>query len=278
MRRLCCRQFRSVWFSLDVNHASQRNINENKRVGKTLPWFVYVITLFLLPGAAAAADKQEVQVIDPYIELRTGPGRGYPVFYIAERGEWVQILRRKTDWYKVKTARGKQGWVGRKQLENTLTKAGVKRTFRDVLLEDYLSRRFEMGIAGGRLENESLIGVRLGYRLTENLLAEFTLAQVTGTFSSKSLYYVNLVSEPFSDKRLSPFLTIGAGRFEDEPKATLISAPKTESTMVNAGVGVRAYVTRRFILRLDYKSHIVLINDNRTDEFKELSVGLSFFF
>ena len=217
-------------------------------------------------------------MIDPYIEIRTGPGRGYPVFYIAERGEWIQILKRKTDWYKITTAKGKKGWVSRAQLGNTLTGAGVKKTFRDVVLEDYLRRRLEMGIAGGRLENEPLLTFRVGYKLTENLLAEINLSQVTGTISSKTLYSANLVSEPFSDWRFSPFFTIGAGRFKDSPKATLVAAPETDSTMVNVGAGLRAYVTRRFLFRLDYKSHIVLINDNRTDEFKEWSAGLSFFF
>ena len=57
-------------------------------------------------------DKVErVQVTDPFIELHTFPGRGYPVFYVAARGEWISIELRHTDWYKVRTATGKVGWV-----------------------------------------------------------------------------------------------------------------------------------------------------------------------
>ena len=47
---------------------------------------------------------------------RTGPGRGYPVFFVAARDEWVEIELRHTDWYKVRTAGGKLGWVHRSQL------------------------------------------------------------------------------------------------------------------------------------------------------------------
>ena len=31
-------------------------------------------------------------VNDPYIELHTGPGRGYPIFHVTERGERIIIL------------------------------------------------------------------------------------------------------------------------------------------------------------------------------------------
>ena len=53
--------------------------------------------------------QERLQVTDPYLELRTGPGRGYPIFFVAERNEWVEIELRYTDWYRVRTAGGKVG-------------------------------------------------------------------------------------------------------------------------------------------------------------------------
>jgi hypothetical protein len=226
----------------------------------------------------AEEKHQRVLVVDPYLELRTGPGRGFPVFYVAERDEWVEILVRRTDWFKIRTERGKEGWTSRQQMENTLTEAGVKKSFRDVLLEDYLKRRLEIGFAAGRLEDDSLLSVRAGYKLTDNLLAEFTIAQVSGDFSSTTLYYASLVSQPFPEWRLSPFFTLGAGRFENTPKATLVGGVKTKADMANVGIGARYYLTRRFLFRLDYKTHVVLISDNRTDDYQEWSAGFSFFF
>src|SRR5512134_3131367 len=78
-------------------------------------------------SSVAAAEK--VQVTDPYIELRTGPGRGYPVFFVAGREEWIEIVLRHTDWFKVRTASGSEGWVHRAQLETTLTEAGATKAF-----------------------------------------------------------------------------------------------------------------------------------------------------
>ena len=95
----------------------------------------------LAPLASHAADTERVQITDPYIELHTGPGRGYPVFFVAAREEWIEIELRHTDWYKVRTAGGKVGWVHRTQLETTLTEHGGKKAFRDIALDDYLRRR-----------------------------------------------------------------------------------------------------------------------------------------
>ena len=52
-----------------------------------------------------------LEVIDSYAELHTGPGKGYPVFYVVENTEWIEVLTRRPDWYEVRTEKGKVGWV-----------------------------------------------------------------------------------------------------------------------------------------------------------------------
>ena len=86
-------------------------------------------------GRVGAADQnlQQAQVAEPYLELHTGPGRGYPVFHVVAEGEWVSIIKRRTDWFRVRTDRGLKGWVNREQLAQTLDGAGVPRSFRDIV-------------------------------------------------------------------------------------------------------------------------------------------------
>ena len=82
--------------------------------------FIVVAGLALnsLPGRTE--EHAEVTIQDPFIELHTGPGRGYPIFHVAGRGERVEVLRRRTDWFQVRVPRGEEGWVPLEQMARTL--------------------------------------------------------------------------------------------------------------------------------------------------------------
>jgi hypothetical protein len=241
-------------------------------------WCFCLLFALVVHPASADESNERVLVADPYLELHTGPGRGYPIFDIAERGERVEILKRHTDWFKVRTARDREGWVSREQMEATLTGAGEKKTFRDVLFDDYLARRLEFGFSFGTFKRDSLLSAHTGYRVHENFLVEFTIAQSAGDFSTTSLYYGALVSQPFPDSRWSPFFALGTGRFTNTPKPTLVSGFETRGGLANAAVGLRYYVTRQFFLRIEAKRHVTLVNYDSTGHYTELSAGAAFFF
>jgi SH3-like domain-containing protein len=227
---------------------------------------------------AQAQDGERLKVADPYLEMRTGPGRGFPVHHVDERHEFVTIELRATDWYKVRTANDKIGWVHRRQLEATLTEAGVSKSFRDTAIDDYLTRRVQFGAAVGRFKSEPMQKIWASYRLSDALTLEGTLAQVQGVFSGTDLWHANLLAEPWSDQRLSPFLGIGVGRFRNFPNQTLVGAVDTDANLANATVGVRYYLSERFVLRADYSLYTAFVSDQRSQEFRAITAGISFFF
>ena len=240
------------------------------------------LALTLLAATAAqAADEartERVQITDPYIELHTGPGRGYPIHHVAAREEWIVIELRFTDWYKVRTENGKEGWVQRRQLESTLTEAGGKKSFRDVMLDDYLRRRVELGAGWGRFKSEPMLKIWTAYRLSDTLGVEATIGQVQGVFSGTDFWHLNLQSEPWSDQRISPFFAIGFGKFRNIPNASLVGAQPTDAKLANASIGVRYYLTERFVLRADYSIYTAFVGDTRSTEYRAVTGGLSFFF
>ncbi len=241
--------------------------------------FLAIALMILMSSPVLAeGDFQRVQVADAYMEMRTGPGRGFPIFHVVERGEWVDISKRRTDWFKVRTDTDKEGWVNRRQMESTLTQAGIEKSFRDVLVDDFLSRRLEVGFGAGEFDGDPVLSIRSSYKFSEYFLGELTLSQVSGDFSSSKLYHANLVLQPYPESRLSPYFTLGAGRFENEPKATLVNDEDIEEPAANVGVGVRAYITRRFLFRVDFKHYVVFIDDDSHEEFQEWVAGFSFFF
>lgn len=236
--------------------------------------------LGLVPAAASAQglEAERLQVTDPYIELHTGPGRGYPVFHVALREEWIQVELRRTDWFKVRTADGRVGWVPRAQLDRTLTEAGSVKTFRDVMLDDYLRRRVEFGGAWGRFKSEPMLKLWAGWRVSDSLALEATAGQVQGTFSGSDFWHVAVTAEPWSERRLSPFFGIGVGRFRNIPNASLVDARSTDANLAHAVLGLRWHLSERFVLRADYTRYTAFIADERSVEYGAASVGLSFFF
>lgn len=246
----------------------------------SLKWLVALLLAGCMVATTAhsADEAVRVQVVEPYLELYTGPGRGYPITQVIERGDFVDILLRKTDWFKVRTAQNRVGWVSREQMQATVTEAGVPIRLRDEQAEDVRKRRFEASFSGGQLEGDAIMMVRAGYRFHENLTGESVLGQASGDLSSSLLAYAAVLSEPFPEWQLSPFFSMGLGRFYNTPKATLVGGTKTESNMANVGLGARYHLSRRLLVRGDYRRHVVFVDESRINEYNELSLGISLLF
>ena len=230
------------------------------------------------PPKPRSKKSELVQIADPYIELRTGPGRGYPIYFVAPRNQWIEIELRHTDWFRVRTEDDKVGWVSRQQLESTLTAAGGTKTFRDVLLDDYLTRRVQLGAAWGHFKSEPMLKIWTNYRLSDTLSIEATYGQVQGVFSGTDLWHVDVLIEPWSDHRVSPFFGVGVGKFKNFPNLSLIGAQDTNAKLAVARVGLRYYLTERFVMSGDYSLYTAFISDQRSTEYKAWTLGLSFFF
>lgn len=243
--------------------------------------FFATLLLCLTTSAALAKNNVEnlrLQIIEPFLELSTGPGRGYPIFFAVERGEWVEIIKSSADWYEVRTRRGKTGWVKREQLEKTRTMTGSRMLFPKAGETDFKRRQWEFGIVTGMFEEDPLAGIRAGYFLSDGISTEFSFSHVPGQFSRSFITSVNLLMQPYPEWRYSPYFSLGAGFLKNEPKATLVGGEDSNSTVWNVGAGVRGYIGRKFMFRLEYRQHVSIGDDVDNDEFQELNAGLSFFY
>ena len=227
---------------------------------------------------AVAADDEQLQVAEPYLELHTGPGRGYPVFFVVERGRFIHVELRQTDWFRVRAAGGQVGWVQRKQLESTLTAAGGNKTFRDLLLDDYLGRKVEFAASVGRFKGEPMLKLGLNVRLADTVGVELAGGQVQGVFSGSDFWHISVQSEPWSDRRLSQFFSVGLGKFRNIPNSSLVSAITTDAKLAQATAGVRWSLSDRFVAKRDFTLYTAFVSDTRSTEYRSVSAGLGFFF
>ena len=245
-------------------------------------WVLLVLSLSQLAIAteATGAERQsrEVTIADPYIELHTGPGRGYPISFVAERGEAIALLRRRTEWFQVRVARGQEGWVHFEQLTTTLNPDGEPFDLPALGFSDYAARRWEVGALYGDFGGANVIGAYGSRSFTPNLSGEMWVSQALGRFSDSTMATVNIVHLMYPDWRASPYFTLGAGVIKTEPKATLVATTDRTDSMALAGAGVRVYLTRRFVFRAEYKAHVVFTSRDDNEEVSEWKAGFSFFF
>ena len=233
----------------------------------------------LTPWRAEAADEyRTVSVADPYLEMYTGPGRGYPIFHVVDRGESIEIIMRRTDWFKVRAPDGAEGWVDRAQMERTLIDSGEAISFAEASIEDFTNARWEVGALAGDFGGANITSLYGGYSLNPYVAVEVWGSQILGNFSNGWMGSVNVVHETFPEWRVSPFFTLGGGLIHTRPKSTIVQGEDRTDQVGHAGAGVRFYASRRFILRAEFKSYVVFTSRDDNEEVEEWKVGFAFFF
>jgi len=244
-------------------------------------WWIptaFFILFFQFELAWSKSTPQSVQIADAFIDIHRGPGRGFPIFYVVERGDEIVIQLRQTDWFKITTPNGKTGWAHRKQLEKTLDSQGEKIQFVDLEFQDFEKRRLEQGILGGNFGGARILTAYAGYALTPNIATEVSISQILGNFSDGFLVNLKLVTEPFPRWRYSPYFALGTGIIKTEPNASIVQAvDRTDETLL-VGIGTRIYLTQRYFLRVEYNNHLVLTSRDENEEINEWKIGFSTFY
>jgi len=233
----------------------------------------------LLPMPARAAHQPlQLFVVRPYLELHTGPGRGYPVTQVVGRGESLDVLYRRTDWFKVRTGRGIEGWASVRDLSQTVLADGGPFTVDMGNLAAFRSHRWEAGALAGAYAGATLISAYGALSLTDNLKAEADVSQFLGNVSNGFLIDIGLAHVFVPEWRVSPFVTMGTGITRVQPKATYARPIDHDDQLAYAGAGLRIYLTQRFFLRGEYRSNVVFTRTNNNEVNPEWRVGFAFFF
>ncbi len=252
---------------------------------------VAILTLLGSSGSFAQSPSEPVgesvdpllslEVIDSFVEVRTGPGRGYPIFYVVEQGEAVQVLTRRAGWYEVRAQNGKTGWATSKQLSRTLQATGEPADLPSVSFGDYQKNKLRIGFTtgeffSGELDGADLFSATVSYRFFGWLSLEGELGKLFNSEVEGEFYNANILIEPFSHWRLSPELILGAGEISLENQPELASLGIDNSSFENYGLGLNYYLGRNFVIRGEYRWYSVSADEKvNLDSWK---IGFNTFF
>jgi hypothetical protein len=245
-------------------------------------WRTFQSLLLLISLAAAqvcgAKEYLQVFVTAPYLELHTGPGRGYPVTQVVGRDDSIDVLKRRTDWFKVRTERGVEGWASQRDMLQTVLADGTAFTFPLGDRAGFTSHRWEMGVFAGDYGGATLISGYTSFSLNSQMSAELAVGQFLGNASNGTVVDLGLTHTFLPEWRFSPFVSLGTGLVVIDPKGTLVTPLDRSDQTAYVGGGVRFYLTRRFFLRGEYKSHVVFTSRDDNEEVDEWKLGFAFFF
>jgi DNA-binding transcriptional LysR family regulator len=233
------------------------------------------LLLCLLP-VAVVAESLDVVVADPFLELRTGAGRGYPVTHVVRRGETLVVLKRRTDWFKVRDVRGREGWVHREQLAMTLVPdvgpidarpPGTDRSGR-------YSR--EAGVMAGAFEDDHVLTAYGSYAFNPHLAVELRISQVFSYDFDAQLLALGLTHSFAPDWRVQPFLSIGTGLIRVRPEQP--PGPTTTDQHAYFGAGIRVPLSPRIAFRAEFNEYVVFTERDDNEEITEWKLGFAFSF
>ena len=242
------------------------------------PLLALLLVMQLLTVSPALAKSRLVEVIitDPFIEMHSGPGRGYPVTFVVGRDETVTVLFSRTEWYKVRAARGQEGWVRRSDLARAKLASGEPAPIPPY--PDFASHRWELGAGYGVFNHQNLVTGYVDFSLTDSLDAEFVLQQAFGTIDNRYVATIGLRHTFIPEwKWFSPTAGIGTGYQYIDDKVP----PKpieTHNQMAYVSLGVRGFITRRFMWRAEWRKYDVFTHQNQNEEPEEWKFGLAVFF
>ncbi len=246
------------------------------------------LVLYLTIGAVLAhAEKPalQLQVVEAFVELRTGAGHSYPVFYVAQRGEKIEIIKRRNDWFKVKLQASshseKIGWVHREAIANTIVagRSGTEVLAKDEPALAYLfDPKLYFGSYYGQLDGADTLGIQLGYQTTEQIAVELQAGEFVGANTEGNYWSLSALMSPFDDWRLQPFFMLGVGEFKTSARRNNSTQNDGTDNMLLFSTGTQWLMSKRYRLRFEYRHLNILTSRSENEEFELWQLGFIGYF
>lgn len=277
--------------------------NGSLRASQISTLLLTTLITFTLPTISHASEKLRLQIVEPFLDIRTGPGKNYPIFYVAQRNEQIEIQKRRNEWFKValqvNSNDQKIGWVHRKSIGLTLvanyqsleaTKGQAQVT--DNVAEDSevvlakddpsVSQLFNptwyVGFSYGQMTAADLVGVYAGKEITDSIAFELQAGEFLGRNSEGTTYAGAITFAPFPKWQVSPYAEIGGGAIHSSARGTNSQQNNGSDKFLQSGMGLNLLLSDRYRLRFEYRHMNVLTSKDQNEELETWHIGFIGYF
>ncbi len=252
-------------------------------VKKTLLCFLLILT-----GGVHGSENLLLEIVEPYLDIRTGPGKSYPIYYIAQRGENIEVLKRRNNWFKIRLegpgGRAKSGWVHRDSIGETWVANITPDRDNPLLAKNDPSMtyifdpKFYMGFNYGQMTAADFVGVRLGYQITDVVSVELQAEEFLARDSEGNTWALAASFAPFTHWRLSPYVQLGGGEIHTSARGTNSQQNNGTDSFLQTAVGIQVLLTKQYRLSFEYRNLNVLTSGNENGELETWHIGFSAYF
>ena len=211
-----------------------------------LPVFKFVISgviLVFFLNYNSFVSASEATVKSEFLEVFTAAGRGYPIFFVVENGESFKLLKRKTDWIKIKSQQGQVGWVSYKDYASSvyLSKPNIKK--------QAIKSKWEFGMAVGKFGSDDSFSAGMGYYIKPTVTVQAEYKKTIGEFSHTNMLTTSMMLQVKRKWVVSPFVLFGTGIMENIPRQSLVNGSVEKKNMFFGGAGINYIPYKRLNLR-----------------------------
>ena len=257
-----------------------------------------VLVLTPVNSYAKQDEKLTLSILEPFLDFHTGPGKNYPVFYIAQYGEIIEVQKRRNDWFKVNLKvngdRIKTGWVHRNAIGLTMRSSSLPEMIAnnkaniseedivlakdDPLLSTLFNPNLYFGFNYGQRASADVVGIHIGKQITDSFNIELQVDEFLGATAQGQTWAGILAFSPFPTWRLSPFTEIGAGSIHSTARGTNSQQNAGSNKFLQSGFGLQLRLSDRYRLRLEYRHLNVLTSNDNNGEIETWHIGFSGYF
>ena len=215
---------------------------------------------------------QQVVVQKDYVDLRTGPGRGYPVVEVALKSDSLQLLMQRTGWVKVEF-RQQQLWLAATDLDY-LYPPGAEQSITALWQAEQGQRHWQLGLAAGDFAGTSYYQLSGSYLFSDVIAIELSAGQGSGQQASSQQYLLQLSVSPWPHWQVSPYLALGGGVLLTRPRTVLVQTEERTSPLATMEMGLNYPLTERAQATLRYRRALVSTDRDINEETNTWLIGL----